>query len=85
MSNGHSHYFGDAIVGSSAAMTARGAFLQTAEFPSKVSSGSAADGASKAEMSVRLGMEHGDVKGLLPDLAGIAVLVTALGAYGGFW
>jgi hypothetical protein len=85
MSNGRSQSFShDSVVGS-AAMPAGGAFLGSADFAVGVSSGIAADAASQAQKPVRLGMGHGDIRGLLPDLAGIAVLVTALGAYGGFW
>ena len=83
MSNGHSNHFNDAIIGG-AAITAGGAFLQTADLPSEISSGRTA-AAAKAEKPVRLGIERGDMRGLLPDLAGIAILVTALGTYGGFW
>ncbi len=38
-----------------------------------------------APLQKRLGLEPVDTRGLLPDLAGITILVTALGAYGGFW
>lgn len=84
MSNGHSQYFSDDIVGSGARVPTAGTLLHTTGRPSG-GSGTTADAASKAGQSARLGMDRGDMRGLLPDLAGIAILVTALGSYGGFW
>ncbi len=81
MSNGHSQYFSDDIMGDAAMAPAGRVLLHDAGRPS----GRPGDASSKAGQPVRLGVERGDMRGLLPDLAGIAVLVTALGAYGGFW
>ena len=85
MSNGHSPYFSDDSIVSSSAVLLTGGVLPHTSRRLAGGSGSAADTAQTAGLATRLGVERGDLKGLLPDLAGIAVLVTALGAYGGFW
>jgi hypothetical protein len=81
MSNGQHQFFGhDTSVGQ-AVSAGTGAHRQGAAAPR------AAAGTPPASLRKRLGIEvaPGDMRGLLPDLAGIAVLVTALGTYGGFW
>ncbi|HEX2554451.1 MAG TPA: hypothetical protein VHL98_12180 [Microvirga sp.] len=50
--------------------------------PASISVAAAAEAPS---IQKRLGLDLGDKRGLLPDIAGVAVLVTALGSYGGFW
>jgi hypothetical protein len=81
MSNVQHQVFGHTTVVNAAVPSNGGASLQTAAAPPAQAAAAAPSLLKRAGVAVA----PDDMRGLLPDIAGIAVLVTALGAYGGFW
>ncbi len=82
MSNVQHQLFGDVIVGNHLMPQQSGSSLHGMTPAQAASSPGTAEA---PPLQKRLGLEPVDTRGLLPDLAGITILVTALGAYGGFW
>lgn len=79
MSNVQHQVFGDVSIAHHPMRQRGGSSLHS------IAAAPAPGGPEAAALPKRLGLEAGDTRGLLPDLAGIAILVAALGAYGGFW